>query len=482
MMQRTILVMLILMVSSVANAQVPDNIANIPDWIDQGPFPDTETFWRSSHGVAVDAENKVWLTQYYPDPWVSASGDTLKDTEGRIIRTSGIYIFNSDGTKADIGPIRSFEFGEGEDAVADTLFWDAKDGPRKDLRGVRSDHNGDIIVAVGNSASLIFRLNHTTGEVMNRLDLGEKFGSPVAPGVDEAGNLYLAPVVANHPIVIYGPNFGAGAPFGGYRGQVSERSPGIGRTLEVSADGNTVYWSPFTLGFTIKFQREDEFAPYDSIGTVHEGLLVESSVRHPTTGHIWLGNSVAGSLSPSPAYTALTWYALDPETDQLVDSIKFDLPFSFRSQKTRSIGFSPDGDYAYLGLFDNERDGDGIFLSGEGENPRGFTFKKFMRPEEVTTSIERNPTEIPQGFTLSQNYPNPFNPRTNIEFEIMEAGLATLRVYDVLGREIATLVDEHLAAGTYTASFTANSLPSGTYVYQLDVAGQRLSGKMTLAK
>ncbi|MXZ04329.1 MAG: T9SS type A sorting domain-containing protein [Rhodothermaceae bacterium] len=99
------------------------------------------------------------------------------------------------------------------------------------------------------------------------------------------------------------------------------------------------------------------------------------------------------------------------------------------------------------------------------------------------TSIQRDPVEIPNGFTLSQNYPNPFNPQTKIEFEMKDGGFAKLKVYDVLGREVATLVDEHLAAGKYTATFNAaNTLASGTYVYQLEVAGHRLSGKMMLVK
>ncbi|MXX97842.1 MAG: T9SS type A sorting domain-containing protein [Rhodothermaceae bacterium] len=100
----------------------------------------------------------------------------------------------------------------------------------------------------------------------------------------------------------------------------------------------------------------------------------------------------------------------------------------------------------------------------------------------TVTSIQRDPVEIPDGFTLSQNYPNPFNPQTSIEFELKDAGLATLKVYDMLGREVATLVDEHLVAGKYNATFNATELTSGTYVYQLNVAGHRLSGKMTLVK
>lgn len=463
----------ILVISSTVSAQ---------SWVDLGPFPDSTTFWRSSHGVAVDAEGKVWVSQYFPELWIRANSDTLRDASGDFISTPAIHIFKPDGTKA-MESIRSFTF----DGMADTLFWDAKDGPAKDIRGIRADHNGDIIVMVGtpftpsnpltalNPTSLMFRLDHKTGEVMDRVNLGgEEFGSPVAPGIDANGNIYVAPVAGSSPIRVFNSDFRE-------IGTVAQSTPGIGRTVEVTSDGNTVYWSAFTHSGTYKYHRPNEFAPYDSIGLVHEGLLAESSVRNPSTGHIWLGNSVAGAFTPDPSYRMLTWYALDPATDEIVDSLSFNLPFVFGEQKTRGIGFSPDGNYAYVGLFDNSRDGNGIPLDGVGGVPRGFTFKKFMRG--TVTDIQRDPVEIPDGFTLSQNYPNPFNPQTNIEFEIKDAGLATLKIYDMLGREVATLIDEHLVAGKYTTTFNAaQSLTSGTYVYQLDVAGHRLSGKMMLVK
>lgn len=455
--------------------------AGAQSWVDLGPFPDSTTFWRSSHGIAVDAEGKVWVSQYFPELWILANGDTLRDENGGFISTSAIHIFNPDGTKA-MGPVRSFTFGD----VADTLFWDAKDGPGKDIRGIRSDHNGDIIVMVGtpynpsnplnaeNRTSLMFRLDHKTGEVMNRVNLGgEEFGSPATPGIDANGNIYVAPVAGSAPIMIFDSDFEE-------IGIVAQSAPGIGRTLEVSADGNTVYWSAFTHEGTYRYHRPDEFSPYDSLGLIHEGLIVESSARNPATGYVWLGNSVAGNFIPDPGFRLLTWYALDPATDHIVDSLDFNLPFIFGAQKTRGIGFSRDGIYAYVGLFDNSRDGDDIPLDGAGDNPRGFTFKKFMRG--MATSIDRDPTEMPDAFTLSQNYPNPFNLQTSIEFKIRHAGLATLRVYELLGREVATLVDEHLVAGRYTATFHATDLASGTYIYQLNVAGNRLSGKMMLVK
>jgi hypothetical protein len=74
---------------------------------------------------------------------------------------------------------------------------------------------------------------------------------------------------------------------------------------------------------------------------------------------------------------------------------------------------------------------------------------------------------IPTEFSLSQNYPNPFNPSTTIRFSIPIHGLVSLRVIDMLGKEVATLVSEEMAAGTFTISWNASSLASGVYFYRL---------------
>jgi hypothetical protein len=71
---------------------------------------------------------------------------------------------------------------------------------------------------------------------------------------------------------------------------------------------------------------------------------------------------------------------------------------------------------------------------------------------------------------LAQNYPNPFNPTTTIPFSIVAAGHVRLAVYDALGREVALVVDEDLAPGTYTAPFDASALASGVYFYRLSAA------------
>jgi hypothetical protein len=77
----------------------------------------------------------------------------------------------------------------------------------------------------------------------------------------------------------------------------------------------------------------------------------------------------------------------------------------------------------------------------------------------------------PKDFSLSQNYPNPFNPSTTIGFALPTSGRVVLKVYDLLGREMATLLDGQRAAGTYNLSFNAAEYSSGVYLYRLSALG-----------
>lgn len=87
-------------------------------------------------------------------------------------------------------------------------------------------------------------------------------------------------------------------------------------------------------------------------------------------------------------------------------------------------------------------------------------------------------------FSLQQNYPNPFNPVTNISFRIPESGNITLKVYDVLGREVLTLVNEVKRSGSYTVLFNPGlyNLSTGIYIYELKHKGMHLSRKMVYLK
>jgi hypothetical protein len=88
----------------------------------------------------------------------------------------------------------------------------------------------------------------------------------------------------------------------------------------------------------------------------------------------------------------------------------------------------------------------------------------------------------PKTFELSQNYPNPFNPSTTIRFNLPEAGNVKLIIYNILGQEIQTLVNEFKEAGVHTVNFDASDLNSGLYIYKLQAGSQFQTRKMTLIK
>jgi aminopeptidase N len=88
----------------------------------------------------------------------------------------------------------------------------------------------------------------------------------------------------------------------------------------------------------------------------------------------------------------------------------------------------------------------------------------------------------PNTYSLEQNYPNPFNPSTTIKFSLGKAGFTTLKLYDVLGKEVALLVDKELEAGTHSVSFDASDLPTGAYFYTLTSGAYAGTMKMLLLK
>jgi len=90
--------------------------------------------------------------------------------------------------------------------------------------------------------------------------------------------------------------------------------------------------------------------------------------------------------------------------------------------------------------------------------------------------------ETPDKYILSQNYPNPFNPATKIKFDLIKSGLVKLTVYDILGKEVATLVNENLSPGSYESDFDGSNLPSGVYFYRIETNEFTQVKKMILNK
>ena len=98
------------------------------------------------------------------------------------------------------------------------------------------------------------------------------------------------------------------------------------------------------------------------------------------------------------------------------------------------------------------------------------------------TSADDDIIEGPVTFELHQNHPNPFNPTTNISFDLPESGHVSLRVYDLLGRQVAVLANGDFQAGSHTLPFDARDLSSGTYLYRLVTDSFQKSRTMQLIK
>jgi hypothetical protein len=126
------------------------------------------------------------------------------------------------------------------------------------------------------------------------------------------------------------------------------------------------------------------------------------------------------------------------------------------------------------------RDGD-YFWNVESHQ----TFQNNERIYKVSnpiTSVYDKFSNVANSFILSQNYPNPFNPVTNIQYAVSSMQVVTLKVYDLLGREVATLVNKEKPAGTYEVDFDGGKFPSGVYFYQLKAGKYSETKKMVLMK
>jgi hypothetical protein len=253
---------------------------------------------------------------------------------------------------------------------------------------------------------------------------------------------------------------------------VDDERPGIARSGEFSADGSTAYIPIIgESGGRILTYRSDfgVLGTYTLDDPIVVGVHGETIAISRYDNVLWVssGNPADGINVDAGEPTGTNWelgywYGFDQDTGELVDWIYWE-NYENDPVRPRGTAFSPDGQYAYLGNF--EATGAGV--------------QRFRR---MDVSIEKDNDIIPKSFELDQNYPNPFNPATSIQFTVREAGQVSLRVYDMLGREVATLQDGTLAPGQYTATFDANHLASGTYLYVLEAGGQRMTRSMVLLK
>jgi len=398
-----------------------------------GGWPSADsTNFGGTHGVVVDIDGKVWVSSYFKDvEFIDGTDTTL---------ASAIKVFNADGSEVSFSPIYIVDVNGTPDTI------------NGNCRGLNLDENGNIVF-VQSGPSKMIKFNYSTGLAMASALISETGSSPTAPSVSDDGTIYVGPVVGGgtNQIATYDTDLN-------YLGAAVVGPPAIARTLEVSADGLTIYWMPFTATQTFIYTRADEFSSFELTDSAHIGMSIESSTWHPTTGQLWVSNDArGGDITKGNVY----FYAYDVETKTFTEALNWESPED--AEYARGIAFAPDGNTAYIGTFSN-------------------TTSRLQKLTLAPNSVEVTSTDIPSGYELSQNYPNPFNPSTIINFSIPNSGLVTIKVFDILGQEVTELVNEFKTAGTYQVDFNATNLSTGMYVYRISSGKFNATRKMLLVK
>jgi len=224
----------------------------------------------------------------------------------------------------------------------------------------------------------------------------------------------------------------------------------------VSSDGGVTFGTPFTIG---AMPSRDEYwfdAKHYTLGTGGLDLIYYSDT---------LQTGLPTALTDKLYYCYSN--STTPET--------FSTPNAF-TQKPPSWsarGYIP----SLIEFYNTSSDAATIWVGYDGANR-----KLYMDRYNAVTRIQNNENTVVENYSLSQNYPNPFNPVTKIDFTIPKNEFVTIKVYDVIGKEITTLVNSQMNRGSYSVDFDASKLTSGVYFYKLISGSFTSTKKMLLIK
>ncbi|MEO0559233.1 MAG: T9SS type A sorting domain-containing protein [Bacteroidota bacterium] len=465
-----------LLLLSAALLLVPAASAQTFEWVYDSSLPiDADIQFNSTHGIAVDPDGKIWISPFSATDSVLVPQFVTSDDNGfRSVRA--LYVLNSDGTPASFSPLKFVQYADGT-TPADTLggfvnstgAFEGRSG-----RGLAADTDGNILASMFDT---LFKLDYQTGQgLASTVPVGGN--SLTASAGTPVGNVFITAVVAGDDRIVElnGSDLSQASVVG--------TPSGFNRSIVALDDGNTVISLDYTVEYSKVFTRPDAFSAFDSTFATFYGMAIESATVNPDTRQVWVSSGSANdtpnrSVAFATNWRSHTWYAFDQadlltnEVPTPMDSLTWNGCDNFTAGvcdsapeptigRPRAIAFSPDGQTAYVGAF----------------SQLAPSVQKFVRQEVVSTE----PATLADGTTLDANHPNPFSGSTTIRFELANAADVAVRVYDVMGREVATLVEGPLQAGPQSATFDATGLAAGTYLYTLEVDGQRLARRMLLAR
>jgi hypothetical protein len=274
---------------------------------------------------------------------------------------------------------------------------------------------------------------------------------------------------------------------------------GIYKGITTNGDGSELYVCDYTNRTILKFKGSPttgytQDAGFQFAMAAEDTIPGSTRLPRPLGLKLLQPNNIllaacTDLFAGSAAYDYSRIYLVNPNTGALaapdpainrIDAAQWNFDH-IGAYNDRTDGKVPGNASGYASTYDVEVDENGDVYT---HSYYGWTVDKWAFTGElpIITDVEQIGRTVPEAFTLAQNYPNPFNPATTIEFSLPASGLVSLRVYDMLGREVAVLVNEVRPAGTHRVTFDARTLTSGTYLYALRSGAAREIKTMVLVK
>nr|HMS65109.1 SBBP repeat-containing protein [Ignavibacteria bacterium] len=351
--------------------------------------------------------DSVWTRTYKGTHFLAGLGSGIV-----CIKVDGNFIYVT-GKSFDMNPDLTLATTIKYD-LGGVVQWLRKDtliNGSDEVVGMEIDPSGNVIVTCNYAFDIITFKYNTAGARLWKKSYtgiaGDYYDQVTGLSVDPSGNIYLTGVSAR-------TTAGGGEDF---------------LTLKYDPSGNLL-WDRFHNG---------TFGD----GDYSKGITADAS------GNVYI-TGMSFETGFNFDYTTIKY-----DTDGTEKwKIRYDGGFTNRRDEPIALALDPVGNVIVTGI------------SSRGTNFEDYATIKYSQ----TVGVNQISSNTPERFSLSQNYPNPFNPSTNLEFGISNLGFVSLKVYNSLGNEVKTLVNEVKPAGIYEVEFNAGDLPSGVYFYKLVVS------------
>jgi len=367
------------------------------------------------------------------------------------IFSQDLEIYVSDARNFSSGPWQILKFDEnGENPevfIDDQLAWP---------QDIVFLENQQVVLISNLNSGRITKHNSTTGAYID--DFATGIGGPTRMKIGSDSLLYILQWTGNGKVHRYQLD-------GTFVDEFTSMGVPQSIGLDWDSDGN-LYVSSYS---------GDHVRKFDTNGN-DLGLFVNSNLLGPT--NIWFDDD--GDLLISD-YNGTAVKRFDSNGNYIND-------FLTGLSNSEGVDFFPNGDIligngatSSVKLFDSSGNYiEDLIPSGAGNllTPNAVV----IRENGVVSVSEEENNFDDHGFVLEQNYPNPFNPETKISFSILKEAYVSLKVYDLLGKEVVTLVEEKKTPGFYELNFGGENLPSGFYVYRIEAGDFISSKKMVLIK